>query len=146
MTTPPPLHALCVEDHVDTREMLGFYLRSLGLEVDLAANAKEALRYSEQTDFDLYLLESWLPDLDGDELCRQLRQSARRPSSILFFSGAAREVDKQKGMKAGATAYIAKPNFLELVDTLSDLIAKARAGQIKTPMCSTERFYTQPQF
>ena len=144
MTSPPTLHALCVEDNIDTRELLGFYLRSLGLEVDLAADAKEALRYSEKTDFDLYLLDSSLPDLDGDELCRQLRQRARRSSPILFFSGAAHEVDKQKGIKAGATAYIAKPNFRELADTLTDLIAKAHAEQIKTPTWSTESCRLSP--
>ena len=136
--TPPSLHVLCIEDDVDTRELLGFYLRSLGLEVDLAANASEALRYSDETHFDLYVLESWLPDLEGDALCRELRQRARHPIPILFFSAAAREVDKQKGMKAGATAYITKPDFDELVDTVSDLIAKARAGQMKTLTYPTE--------
>ena len=78
MTLPPPLPALCVEVDVDTREMLGFYLRSLGLEVDLAANANEALRYSDKTHFDLYLIESWLPRLEGDERLPQCINLDRR--------------------------------------------------------------------
>lgn len=123
MKSPAWLSALCVEGDDDTREILGIYLRSLGLEVELAANADEALRWSQTKDFDLYLLDSWLPDIDGYDLCRQVREHTRRSTRILFFSGAAREVDKQKGIEAGANAYIFKPNFAELIDTLSNLIA-----------------------
>lgn len=123
----PSLRALCVEDDDDTRVMLGIQLKSLGLEVNLAATADEALRWSETKDFDLYLLDSWLPDLDGYELCRQVRQRAPRADRILFFSGAAHELDRQKGIEAGARAYVFKPNIDELLNTLSTLIAEATA-------------------
>ena len=132
MKSPSLLTALCVEDDDDTRELLAIYLRSLGLEVDVAANANEALRCSESKDFDLYLLDSWLPDIDGYELCRQVRLRARPSNRILFFSGAAREVDKQKGIEAGANAYIAKPNVGELVEILSKLITEVNTVKTAT--------------
>ena len=121
------LRALCVEDDDDTRVMLGMQLKSLGLEVNLASTAIEALRWSETKDFDFYLLDSWLPDLDGYELCRRVHQGAAGTDRILFFSGAAHEHDKQKGIEAGATAYVCKPNIDELLNTLSNLIAEAIA-------------------
>lgn len=124
------LSALCVEDDDDTRVMLGIQLRSLGLEVDLVATADDALRLSQTKHFDLYLLDSWLPDLDGYELCRQVRH-AHRSNQILFFSGAAREVDRQKGIDAGANAYVNKPNVDELMDTLTNLIAEATGAETK---------------
>ena len=127
MKSRTSLRALCVEDDDDTRVMLGMQLKSLGLEVNLAATADEALRWSETKDFDIYLLDSWLPDLDGYELCRQVRQRVPSPTGILFFSGAAHELDKQKGIEAGARAYVCKPNVDELLNTLSTLIAEATA-------------------
>ncbi|HEX6732748.1 MAG TPA: response regulator [Pyrinomonadaceae bacterium] len=125
MKSHASLSALCVEDDDDTRLMLGIQLKSLGLDVNLAATADEALRWSETKDFDLYLLDAWLPDLDGYELCRQVRRRARRANRILFFSGAAHELDRQKGIEAGANAYVFKPNVDELLSTLSTLIAEA---------------------
>ena len=127
MKSPTSLRVLCVEGDDDTRAMLGLQLKALGLEVKLAATADGALRWSETKDFDLYLLDSWLPDLDGYELCRQVRQRVPRADRILFFSGAAREIDRQKGIEAGARAYVFKPNVDELLNTLSTLIAEARA-------------------
>ena len=120
-----PLRALCVEDDDDTRVMLGMQLKSLGLEVSLASTANEALSWSETKNFDFYLLDSWLPDLDGYELCRRVHQRAAGTDRILFFSGAARELDRQKGIEAGARAYVCKPNIDELLSTLSNLIAEA---------------------
>ena len=134
MQSPHSLRALCVEDDDDTREIIGIYLRSHGLEVELAATADEALRRNQTRDFDLYLLDSWLPDIDGYELCRQIR-GGRRGTPILFFSGAAREVDKQKGIEAGANAYIFKPNFAELIDTLSRLVG---GTGVLEPMANTD--------
>ena len=127
MESRTSLRALCVEDDDDTRVMLGMQLKSLGLEVNLASTATEALRWSETKDFDFYLLDSWLPDLDGYELCRRVHQRAAGTDRILFFSGAAHEHEKQKGIEAGARAYVCKPNIDELLSTLSNLIAEATA-------------------
>lgn len=129
MKPPTSLSVLCVDDDADTRELLDIYLSSLGLKVTLAATADEALRHNETTAFDLYLLDAWLPDLDGYELCRQVRKRTSRSNPILFFSGAAREIDKQRGIEAGATAYVSKPNFSEFMETLSTLIAETTALQ-----------------
>jgi CheY-like chemotaxis protein len=131
MRSPASLSVLSVEDDDDSREMLGVYLRSLGLEVNLAASAEEALRYIQNRDFDLYVLDTWLPELDGYELCRRLRQRSPRGSQIIFFSGAAREVDRQKGIEAGANAYVSKPNFEELANTIDNFIAKAKTLELE---------------
>ena len=129
MNSRTSLRALCVEDDDDTRVMLGMQLKSLGLEVSLAATADEALRWSETKDFDFYLLDSWLPDADGYELCRQVRQRAPRADRILFFSGAAHELARQKAIEGGGRAYVFKPNVDELLNSLSTLIAEARADE-----------------
>jgi DNA-binding response OmpR family regulator len=131
MNPPTALSVLCVDDDADTRELLDIYLSSLGLKVTLAATANEALRHNETTVFDLYLLDAWLPDIDGFELCRQVRERTSRSNPILFFSGAAREIDKQKGIEAGANAYVSKPNFGEFMDTVSNLIAETTGLKIK---------------
>ena len=141
MKSPASLSALCIEDDDDTRELLGIYLRSFGLEVELAANGDEALRCSQRKSFDLYLLDSWLPDIDGYDLCREVREHTRRSTRILFFSGAAREVDRQKGIEAGANAYIFKPNFAELFDTLSNLITGVGALENQTHMAQAAPSY-----
>jgi DNA-binding response OmpR family regulator len=70
------------------------------------------------------MLDGWLPNVDGFEVCRRIRQfDATTP--ILFYSGAAYESDKQKGVAAGANAYVTKPDFDGLLETMLDLIAKA---------------------
>jgi DNA-binding response OmpR family regulator len=72
------------------------------------------------------VLDGWLPRLDGFEFCRQIRESDSN-IPILFYSGAAYEADRQKGIAAGANAYIAKPDVDGLIETMRDLIANAKA-------------------
>lgn len=127
MSTPASLRALCVDDDADTRDMLGLYLRALGLNVTAAATAAEALPLIASREFDLFLLDTWLPDFDGIELCRQVRLRAGHEPLILIFSGAAYDVDRQRGLAAGANAYVFKPDVDELLKTLSRLIAEASA-------------------
>ena len=127
MRSLPLLSVLCIDGDDDTREMLALYLESRGFAVGLVASAEEALRHIETRDFDLYVLESWLPRLDGYELCRWIHQRAARSSQIIFFSGAAREADRQKGIEAGANAYVVKPNFDEFANTINKFIAEAHA-------------------
>ena len=75
------------------------------------------------------MLEGWLPYIDGFAFCRQLRESdAKTP--ILFYSGAAYESDRQKGIAAGANDYVAKPDIESLIEKMVDLIAQANTQPI----------------
>lgn len=100
---------LCVDDNADSREMLSLLLRFWRIETKAVGTAAQALALIQAERFDLFLLDTLLPDLDGFELCRRMR-SLDPDTPILFFSGAAFEADKKKGIDAGANAYVAKPD------------------------------------
>ena len=129
-----PLCALCVDDDDDTRDILALQLRAWGLEVEVAGTAAEALELSQTKQFDLYVLDAWLPDLDGFELCRKLRRRAGSTARIVFFSGAAYDTDIKSGYAAGANAYVSKPNVCHLFETLVNFIAEARVHETKARM------------
>ena len=131
-------HVLSVDDDEEGCEMLSLLLKSHGFEVTCAQSAADAWPKIKAECFDLYLLDAWLPQIDGFELCRQIRQcDAKTP--ILFYSGAAYDADKQKGMAAGANAYVTKPDLDGLIETMSGLIAKASANTIATCWVSNPR-------
>jgi two-component system, OmpR family, response regulator len=117
---------LCVDDDEDFRKMLSTLLKFLRIEAKAVATAAQALWLIEAERFDLYLLEAFLPDLDGFELCRQMR-AADPHTPILFFSGAAYTADKQKGVEAGANAYLVKPDVDGLVERIAQLITPAKS-------------------
>lgn len=122
-------HVLCVDDDEDACEMLSVLMRSEGIDVTCAQSAAEAwLRIKAET-FDLYMLDGWLPNVDGFEFCRQIRE-CDSVTPILFYSGAAYDADKEKGIAAGANAYVTKPDVEGLIDTIIDLIAKAKADRV----------------
>ncbi len=81
-----------------------------------------ALELSRQRKFDLFLLDSRLPDGSGVDLCKAIRQfDADTP--IIFFSAAAYEADKTMALEAGAQEYLTKPARLgELCEVISSLI------------------------
>ena len=111
---------LCVEDDPDTQEMLTLLLKSLGIPAKVVSNGEECLRLSRLEYFEMYLLDAWLPDCDGVDLCRPLREL--NPSACLvFYSGAAYDSDRQRAMDAGADAYIVKPEVDPLITLLSQL-------------------------
>ena len=73
--------------------------------------------------FDLCLLDSRLPDLDGFELCSRMR-AMNSHTPILFFSGDAYESDKKKGLAAGANAYLTKPDLAGLIGTITQFVSE----------------------
>ena len=116
---------LCIDDDEDSRVMLTALLRFSLIEAKAVGTAAQALSSIRAERFDLYLLDSNLPDLDGFELCRRLRDfDADTP--ILFFSGAAFEADKKKGIEAGANAYVIKPDLDGLVGSIKQFVAGAQ--------------------
>jgi DNA-binding response OmpR family regulator len=117
MAITPSLRVLHVDDNADCRDMLSSLLKFSKIETQSATTAAQALSMIEAERFDLYLLEAWLPELDGFELCRRMR-SSNPQTPILFFSAAAYEGDKKKAIEAGADAYVAKPDIDALLGSI----------------------------
>ena len=115
--------ALCVDDDEDSRVMLVMLLRLALIEAKAVGTAAQALSLIQAEHFDLYMLDAWLPEIDGFELCRRMRVFDPN-TPILFFSGAACEADKKKGIEAGANDYVIKPNISELVKRITQFMSR----------------------
>src|SRR4029450_4335433 len=103
---------LFVEDDEDAWEIVALTLA--GYEIICARNFDEGLRLARRRRFDLYILDNWLPDRSGVELCRAIREFDPY-TPILFYSAAGYKRDIEEGSSAGAQAYLVKPvSFNEL--------------------------------
>jgi DNA-binding response OmpR family regulator len=101
-------HILLAEDDADTREILQLILDHAGFQVSVTGDSSEVMQLLAANSFDALLLDNWMPNLNGIELCRLIR--ARDSSIPIFFcSGAVTEADKQAAFSAGAQGYVAKP-------------------------------------
>ncbi|HEX5702680.1 MAG TPA: response regulator [Pyrinomonadaceae bacterium] len=124
------LRVLCVDDDEDSRAMLTALLRLEFIEAKAVGTGAQALSSSQAEPFDLYMLDSRLPDVDGFELCRRLR-AINPHTPIIFFSGAAFEIDKKKGIEAGANAYVTKPDLDGLVSSIKQFASLAHSPRGK---------------
>ena len=140
MLSNPRPRVLCVDDDEDSRVMLTTLLRLALIEAKAVGTAAQALSLIQSERFDLYLLDSRLPDLDGFELCRRMR-ALDLDTPILFFSGAAYETDKKKGIDAGADAYVVKPDLDGLVGIINRFVA-----QPESPMAKVIPFVRKTSF
>jgi DNA-binding response OmpR family regulator len=96
------------------------------IEAKSVGTATQALSSIRAERFDLYLLDSNLPDLDGFELCRRMRD-LDPDTPILFFSGAAYDDDRRKGIEAGANAYVIKPDLGALIGSIKRFVSFAES-------------------
>ena len=100
---------LYIEDHEDTRELVRLVLEQRSYEVVTGSTIESGVALANTQDFDLYLLDSWLPDGSGLDLCRQIREFDKA-TPIVFYSAAAYEIDRDQALKSGAQAYLIKPS------------------------------------
>lgn len=120
-------HILYTEDHADTRELVSFVLTGCNCKVTLADSDDKALLLAQTHQFDLYLLDNWMPGGSGIELCKKLREFDP-VTPVLFYSGAAYDNDKQEAFASGAQGYLTKPvDNDELVAAVFSLISEAKA-------------------
>ena len=124
------LRVLCVDDDEDSRVMLTELLKLALIDAKAVGTGAQALSSVQAEPFDLYMLDSRLPDVDGFELCRRLRAMAPH-APILFFSGAAFEADRKRGIEAGANAYVIKPDLDGLVTSIRQFASKAQRPTAK---------------
>ncbi len=121
----PRNRILCVDDHEDSNMMMKVLLEMWNYEVALACTAVDGLHLAQSERFDLYLLDTRLPEISGLELCKQIC-GVPGHAPVVFVSAAAYETDIQGGLQAGALAYLTKPldsGILKI--TLTQLLPKA---------------------
>lgn len=124
MPLQTPARVLYVDNDNDSREMMSMLLAISKIDVTAVSNAESALSLIQAERFDLYLLDSWLSDTDGFELCRLMR-GIRPNTPVMFFSGAAYDADKKRGFEAGASAYVCKPDVEELLGSVTQFVSHA---------------------
>jgi DNA-binding response OmpR family regulator len=120
---------LMVEDHEDAWEIAAFVLDEYAL--CYARDFDEGLRLAQRGYFDLYILDNWLPDGNGIDLCRRIREFDPH-TPVLFYSACAYARDLQAAYSAGAQEYFVKPvSFAELTAAVSRLISAASEAAIE---------------
>jgi len=102
---------MLVEDDLDLSEMVSAYFRVQNYDVLTAAWAEEALKIASESHIDLIILDVRLPDMNGFDLCRELRTNNRKTEStpIIFLTEKRDRGDKLQGLELGVVDYITKP-------------------------------------
>jgi DNA-binding response OmpR family regulator len=115
---------LVVDDEEPIRDLLRDALTTAGWEVDTAADSTEALKLVKSNLYDAAVLDFALPDMDGFQLHRELRQmDAELARSTLFISGVAQTEERLDYYGADAAGFLPKPfNVWELVSRLERML------------------------
>jgi len=118
---------LCVEDDLDTQEMLRVLLQERGCRFTAVDNCEEALRLIQENHLSLVLLDNVLTDGTGIDLCRKVREFDKQ-LPVVFLSGSAYDEERVTALRVGANAFITKPFALdELFAVLSKYIPVCEA-------------------
>ncbi|HXS00996.1 MAG TPA: response regulator [Pyrinomonadaceae bacterium] len=118
---------LCVDDHLDTSEMLQILLSEENYVVHTAATMEEACRMAASTEYDLFVLDKRLPDGTGVELCEKL-MTITPAVPCIFYTGDAYEIHRREALAAGAAAFVAKPDVEGLIDAVHQLLANSECA------------------
>jgi DNA-binding response OmpR family regulator len=120
-----PQRILFVDDHEDTRFMVKTWLGASNYEVATAASMASGLHLAHSEAFDLYLLDTRLPDGSGTELCAKIREFDST-TPIIFFSGESPE-QLRSALTCGAQAWVMKPELDGLRQAISHAMSTIRA-------------------
>jgi len=121
------MRVLVVEDEVKMAGLLKRALEEEGYAVDVAARGEDAVWFGTENPYDAIVLDVMLPDLDGFEVSRRLREAGRW-SPVLMLTARDAIVDRVAGLDAGADDYLTKPfSFAELLARLRALVRRGAA-------------------
>ena len=130
---------LLVDDEKDILELIGFNLEKEGYEVYTAENGRKAIEVANRVIPDLILLDVMMPEMDGMETCRELRENPKFAQVLIAFLTARNEDYSQiAGFDAGADDYISKPiKPRVLVSRVKALLRRQGAPEVDTTPVST---------
>jgi len=121
---------LVVEDEADVAEMIRYNLGKEGYDVRLAGNGMDALRLAKEAKPELILLDIMVPQLNGWEICRRLKQDRETVAiPVIMVTGRVEEGDKVLGFEMGADDYVTKPfSPRELLARVRAVTRRGRLG------------------
>jgi len=122
---------LIVEDEESLLKLETILLTVKGFEVIGAFTGKMAIEKIGVERFDLVLLDIMLPDIDGFEVCRQIRKDPRTAAiPIIMLTGKKSQDDHDRGVSCGADAYIVKPfKSAMIIDEINRLLSLSKDGE-----------------
>ena len=115
---------LIADDEPNIVASIEFLMRGDDYDVLVARNGEEALRLAERFRPDLVLLDVMMPQRSGFEVCRRIRENpALSDMKIVMLTARGRDIERDKGLKSGANAYVIKPfSTKELMNTVRGLL------------------------
>ena len=130
MSNYTPIQILCVEDDKDTCDLITLILNQEGYEVFAAETMDKALSIVLNENVSLCILDGKLPDGNGTDLCRKIKESNKN-IPVIFYSAAARTIDIKAAREAGADEYLIKPlGWDKLVETVNKILKPSRQDLI----------------
>jgi DNA-binding response OmpR family regulator/GNAT superfamily N-acetyltransferase len=129
--TKPGQRALVVEDEPDVSELIRYNVTKEGYDVVVVANGAEALKHARELKPEVILLDIMVPQLNGWEVCRRLKQDPEtRGISVIMVTGRVEEGDKVLGFEMGADDYVTKPfSPRELIARIRAVVRRGRSAE-----------------
>ena len=121
-------NVLVVDDELDIRELIQEILTEEGYKVTVASSAREAKEARSNRDFDLILLDIWMPDTDGISLLKEWSESNQLNSSVVMMSGHGTVDTAIESTHLGASSFIEKPlSIAKLLRTVEEALAEKKS-------------------
>ena len=130
-----PPYILIVDDESAVTDLLAYNLHKASYVVRVAADGREALRLARETQPDLILLDVMIPEMDGLDVCRELRKTTSTP--VIMITARGEEVDRIVGLELGADDYVCKPfSVRELMARIKAVLRRGQSEEKDQPPSS----------
>lgn len=119
---------LVVDDEPSVTDLIAYNLRKALYDVQIAVDGREALHLAREYQPDLILLDLMIPEVDGLDVCRELRKSGAVP--VIMITARGEEIDRVLGLEIGADDYVTKPfSVRELMARIKAVLRRAPVSQ-----------------
>lgn len=144
MSLKNPLKILVAEDNSVNQMIIRKMLAKLGYRVDIVSNGLEAVDTVRKQSYDLVLMDQHMPEMDGVEATRKIRQFSRKKPLIFALTASAFKEDKDRCLDVGMNGFLTKPiDMEELVGALKECFSHfEKKSQIEIPSTSIQKCYS----